>query len=470
MIILFYLQFDNDLSDINSTFGVALCNKTLRHFRHRWDVATSPQRHKTIFTLILLLAGDIELNPGPVTQKATVWPCGVCQYPVNWEQEGVACDGCSLWHHRSCLSMCSNDYRDLEGTNVVWLCCKCDSINCDSFTFRSYELQTSNSFHPLTEIDSSIDSVHSSVFSPLHTSSPKNRNDFSNSGKKASTRSTSSTSSSTYHEPFPDMPKKQNLRIMNINCRSVKENKSEFKVAVDYIKPDIICGTESWLKGYKPGKTPTSDAIKTSEIFPDNYNVFRNDRGTLGGGVFIAVQNNISAVECVDFITGCEIEYAKITLKSKKTLYIGSFYMPHRKLSDLDQLESPLNLLNGSKPKQLILCGDFNCPDIDWETLTVSNDPSVQDRNIHQRLIDLTSEHNLTQIHDQPTRNGKLLDLVFTTNPSLIKSSVSVPGISDHDIVVTDVDIKPVYSSQKPKKVYKWNKANWDNIKSDCEM
>ena len=47
---------------------------------------------------------------------------------------------------------------------------------------------------------------------------------------------------------------------------------------------------------------------------------------------------------------------------------------------------------------------------------------------------------------------------------------MSIPGISDHDIVVTDVDIKPVYSSQKPKNVYNWNKANWDNKKSDCEM
>ena len=144
--------------------------------------------------------------------------------------------------------------------------------------------------------------------------------------------------------------------------------------------------------------------------------------------------------------------------------------MPHRKLSDLDPLESSLNLLNGSKPNQLILCGDFSCPDIDRATLTVSNDPNVQDRNIHLRLFDLTSEHNLTQIHYQPTRNGKLVDLVFTINPSLIKSSVSIPGISDHDIFVTDVDIKPFYSSQKPKNVYKWNKANWDNIKSDCEM
>ena len=47
---------------------------------------------------------------------------------------------------------------------------------------------------------------------------------------------------------------------------------------------------------------------------------------------------------------------------------------------------------------------------------------------------------------------------------------MSVPGISEHDIVITDADIKPVYSSQKHKNVYKWNKANWDNIKSDCKM
>ena len=63
----------------------------------------------------------------------------------------------------------------------------------------------------------------------------------------------------------------------------------------------------------------------------------------------------------------------------------------------------------------------------------------------------------------------KILDLVFTTNPSLIKFSVSVPGISDHDIVVTDADIKPIYTRQKHKKVYKWKQANWENIKSDCE-
>ena len=79
------------------------------------------------------------------------------------------------------------------------------------------------------------------------------------------------------------------------------------------------------------------------------------------------------------------------------------------------------------------------------------------------------SENNLTQVHGQPTRNGKLPDLVFTINPSLIKSSISMPGIFDPEIVVTDADIKLIYARQKARKVYKWKQANWENIKADCE-
>jgi hypothetical protein len=51
-----------------------------------------------------------------------------------------------------------------------------------------------------------------------------------------------------------------------------------FETALHYLKPDIICATESWLKGVKPGVNPTIDAIKSCEIFPPNYNVYRNDR------------------------------------------------------------------------------------------------------------------------------------------------------------------------------------------------
>ena len=120
--------------------------------------------------------------------------------------------------------------------------------------------------------------------------------------------------------------------------------------------------------------------------------------------------------------------------------------MPKRNSQDLDRLAESLRKLNSSKPKHLILCGDLNCPHIIWDNLTVRNDPNVQDRNTQQQLIDLSVESDLTQVHEEPTRNVNLLDLVITTDPTLVKSSVNAPSISDHDIhvVVTDTDIKPI--------------------------
>ena len=96
--------------------------------------------------------------------------------------------------------------------------------------------------------------------------------------------------------------------IMTVNCHSIKGKGAEFETALLYLKPDIICATQSWLKGVKPGVNPTKDTIKYSEIFPPSYNVYRNDRGTLGGGVFILVGKSITSVEQTSFITDGEIE------------------------------------------------------------------------------------------------------------------------------------------------------------------
>ena len=52
---------------------------------------------------------------------------------------------------------------------------------------------------------------------------------------------------------------------------------------VDSVKPDMVVGTESWLR----------TDILNSEIFPSNYTVFRRDRDTNGGVVFIAVIDEI---------------------------------------------------------------------------------------------------------------------------------------------------------------------------------
>ena len=335
-----------------------------------------------------------------------------------------------------------------------------------------------NFFTPLSGTEYSIDTLNSTTpFSPLHTSSPHQK-------RKPRVKSTSSTdyttnsvnSSSinasdqtTETNNINSLPNKANLRLLTVNCCSIREHKSEFIAALDYVKPDLICGTESWLRGIQPGKEPSKSAIKTCEIFPEDYIIHRNDRMSRGGGVFTGVKKHLIADEQTQLVTECEIIWTKVKTKNNKDLYLSSFYMPHRNLKDLKNLDSSLKKLSEhSKSKHILLAGDFNCPDIDWDTLTVR--PNAPDREIQQTLIDISIEHGLTQVHDQPTRQENILDLVFTDNPSLVKHSQSIPGISDHAMVVTDSDVKPIYNKQKPRKIYLFSKANWEEIYKACDI
>ena len=43
-----------------------------------------------------------------------------------------------------------------------------------------------------------------------------------------------------------------------------------------------------------------------------------------------------------------------------------------------------------------------------------------------------------------PTRGPNILDLFFTTNPTLVDNISITPGLSDHGIVLTKANVKPV--------------------------
>jgi hypothetical protein len=168
-------------------------------------------------------------------------------------------------------------------------------------------------FSPLSRSNITIDSdINTSVFSPVHASSPiipkRNREDKTNSNT-STIHSTKSTSSNVLK-----IPPKSNLRIMTVDCRSVVDKKAELAACINYTKPDIICGTESWLKGIQPGKPTRKDVIKSSEVFPENFKIYRNDRGTLSGGVFVGIHEDLISTENTSIITECEIEWSKVKL------------------------------------------------------------------------------------------------------------------------------------------------------------
>ena len=50
--------------------------------------------NQSTLTLLIILSGDIECHPGP--RNVSVFPCGYCECPVNWTDQGVCCDGCGI--------------------------------------------------------------------------------------------------------------------------------------------------------------------------------------------------------------------------------------------------------------------------------------------------------------------------------------------------------------------------------------
>ena len=51
---------------------------------------------------LLLLAGDVEVNPGP---GGSSFPCGLCEIDANWLNGGIACEHCDVWYHRVSLAV-----------------------------------------------------------------------------------------------------------------------------------------------------------------------------------------------------------------------------------------------------------------------------------------------------------------------------------------------------------------------------
>ena len=109
------------------------------------------------------------------------------------------------------------------------------------------------------------------------------------------------------------------LRILIMNCQSIKNKKAELHTIINSAKPDIILGNESWL-------TPE---IKNSEIFPDSFDAVRKDRASdAHGGVFIAFKRDLLCTETPELDTNCEIVWCKLNIIGCSTLYLGSFYRP----------------------------------------------------------------------------------------------------------------------------------------------
>ena len=238
--------------------------------------------HSTTLLYLLAQTGDLHPNPGPspsVTQTPPQnYPCGTCRQEVNDQDHAIQCDECDHWYHTACMHI--NDTSQLKSHSVLWFCSCCGLPNYSSCLFSS-NISTSNLYSALDNSAGSRYYPHderNTTFAPnpANTSTP---------GRK-------------------HVKTKSKLRAMLINCNGIKSNNkiSQLQATKNATNPDIILLVETKL----------DSSIPTYSFLPFNYDAIRNDRNLHGGGVLIAVRNDIIADPQDKLNTTCEIIWTKV--------------------------------------------------------------------------------------------------------------------------------------------------------------
>lgn len=113
----------------------------------------------------------------------------------------------------------------------------------------------------------------------------------------------------------------------------------------------------------------------------------------------------------------------------------------------------------------IIVSGDFNTPDISWDT-EYSSRSSASDR-----LLEIIDDHDLSQHIKEPTRQDRntqnILDLILSNNPNIIENVRVIPGISDHDIVLFTVNTSCRRKKNVKRKIFIRKKANSTHNKEE---
>lgn len=116
--------------------------------------------------------------------------------------------------------------------------------------------------------------------------------------------------------------------------------------------PHVLVITETWLHA----------GVLDCEVIPASYKLLRNDRTSRGGGVAIAIKNNIK-FSVLEGIPEHESLWCKLSYSGKTILLAGVYRPPNATPQYLEAVHDYLSQHTNSR-SNIIITGDFNLPGI----------------------------------------------------------------------------------------------------------
>ena len=211
------------------------------------------------------------------------------------------------------------------------------------------------------------------------------------------------------------------------------------EVRISLMSPDIICITE-----ILPKNTKSKYSIDTYQL--KGYNIITYNFQKRGICIYAKPNLNISVLEFVYDFEECV--WCKIMGK-QDTFVLGCCYRsPSSHEINDTKLFSMLSNILSIYHKNMIVFGDFNYPDINWEIKSLAG-------------ISVSSALFLNQLVSEPTRyrhgqKSNLLDLVLTNNSYIVNDILieDPVGKSDHATIIVNLDVEVYEDGHIERRLY----------------
>ncbi|KAF6036454.1 hypothetical protein EB796_005239 [Bugula neritina] len=206
------------------------------------------------------------------------------------------------------------------------------------------------------------------------------------------------------------MAEQKKLKVISWNCNGIRGKIHELSMLLDQQSPDIFCLCETKL----------DSSVSDNELTRD-YTLYRRDRTDglgRGGGVLIGLSN-----KCPFVVSRINVTHPGEIIALDLSICGYSFTIAcYYRRPCIKQVEDIVNWYYDQTNPNIVMVGDFNLPDIDWND---SNRPvlkTTRETTLHQLFVDFITSNNLSQAINKPTHDkGNTLDLVVTnvtiTNP-----------------------------------------------------
>ena len=334
--------------------------------------------HSSFFKYLLLLSGDINLNPGPTV------PCCICSKSLR--QKVIYCNKCHLWFHKKCITISETDYKTLKNVPTQlrnYTCYRCHE-----------ETVQANTWDELPLLDNYLEDENHFE---------ENLEEFED------------------FETDWEIFKRRGLHFIHININSITTKIDQLRYIAQKSEASVIGISESKL----------DKTVLDSEIEIVGYEIERNDRNRHGGGVVCYIKQNLNYNVRNDFGDKTENLFIDILLPKTKPILLGIMYRPPDQNGFLRNFNDTILNAKSFSSQEVYILGDINI-----NLLCSANKVS----NGIKAYREFCSLHGLKQLIKTATRitkkSSSLLDHVITnSNEKVGNSGVIDVGLSDHQMI-----------------------------------